>query len=150
MLLRVKMKAATVIQTQVMRPFLARSKSLVYASNVYIEYQKQTSHGLTWYNPRTHRSFTPFPPKMLTLHKGKRTQCQTSVLPHLDKMFTLPCSQCVTTLPGEDAMHSPRIPPNGSEIFCIQCEGKSKKKRTGSWANEISLYNQHKNWKNPK
>jgi hypothetical protein len=113
-----------------MRPFLARSKSLVYASNVYIEYQKQTSHGLTWYNPRTHRSFTPFPPKMLTLHKGKRTQCQTSVLPHLDKMFTLPCSQCITTLPGEDAMHSPRIPPNGSEIFCVQCEGKSKKKRT--------------------
>ena len=133
LLLRQKMAAATVLQTNMVRPFLARRCIKIWASNLYIEYRKQDSTGKTWYNPRTKRTFSPFPPPLLTLRvvsKKTRTntkrlpkvmQCQTSMLPHLDKMFTLPCSQCIV-IPGDHPSDSPRCPRNGSELFCVDCE----------------------------
>ena len=104
-----KMKAATVIQTCIGRSFLSKKRMKEKAGVVYIEYQQQpnkeskknSNNHLTWYNPRTGKSFSPYAPSMLTLKIGNPTRnkrkgfCQSSMLPHVDKMFTLKCTQCI-------------------------------------------------------
>ena len=99
--------------------------------NIYIEYQTQNSgrsgRGTTWYNPRTNREYSSYPPSLLTLKIGKskkRTACQTSVLPHLDKMFTLQCTQCLNkhSSGSGDKEQEKTGQCKDATVFCVDCE----------------------------
>ena len=129
--LRIKMKAATIIQSTIARPYLSKKRMKQKASDIYIEYQTQNSgrsgRGTTWYNPRTNREYSSYPPSLLTLKIGKskkRTACQTSVLPHLDKMFTLQCTQCLNkhSSGSGDKEQEKTGQCKDATVFCVDCE----------------------------
>jgi hypothetical protein len=97
------------------------------AADVYIEYEckDEGSKGRQWYNPRTRKLTSPFPPKLLTLRAGrkgaKRTACIKSVLPRRDRMFVLTCSQCEDD--GDDTRDKSAVVfcKDCSEAFCERC-----------------------------
>jgi len=126
--LRIKMKAATIIQSTIARPYLSKKRMKQKASDIYIEYQTQNSgrggRGTTWYNPSTNREYSSYPPSLLTLKVGKskkRAACQTSVLPHLDKMFTLQCIQCLNKHSGNEEQEKTGQCKDAT-VFCVDCE----------------------------